>query len=89
MGVNISGNPLVRAGLQGKEASRMTQWKDTIALSASSPIHSQDKVVGVMLTGLLIDRVSWNPCPAPGPRWPSSSATAWWSIPLKTCRKAP
>ncbi len=37
LGVNISSNPLVRAGLQGKEASRMTQWKDSIALSASAP----------------------------------------------------
>jgi signal transduction histidine kinase len=56
MGVNISGNPLVRAGLQGKEASRMTQWKDSIALSASSPIRYDNKVVGVILTGLLIDK---------------------------------
>jgi len=56
LGVNISGNPLVRAGLKGKEASRMTQWKDSIALSASAPIRSGDAVVGVVLTGLLIDR---------------------------------
>jgi signal transduction histidine kinase len=56
LGVNISGNPQVRAGLQGKEASRMTQWQDAIALSASAPIRYQDKVVGVVLTGLLIDR---------------------------------
>ena len=56
LGVNISSNPLVRAGLQGKEASRMTPWKDAIALSASAPIRYQDKVVGVVLTGLLIDR---------------------------------
>ena len=56
LGVNISGNPLVRAGLNGKEASRMTSWKDTIALSASAPIHYQDRVVGVVLTGLLVDR---------------------------------
>ena len=56
LGVNISGNPLVRAGLQGKEATRMTQWQDSIALSASAPIRYQDKVVGVVLTGLLIDR---------------------------------
>jgi methyl-accepting chemotaxis protein len=34
----------------------MTSWKDTIALSASAPIHYQDRVVGVVLTGLLIDR---------------------------------
>ena len=34
----------------------MTQWQDSIALSASAPIRYQDKVVGVVLTGLLIDR---------------------------------
>ena len=34
----------------------MTQWKDSIALSASAPIRYEDKVVGVVLTGLLIDR---------------------------------
>ncbi len=56
LGVNISSNPLVRAGLNGKEASRMTSWKDTIALSASAPIRYQDRVVGVVLTGLLVDR---------------------------------
>jgi signal transduction histidine kinase len=56
LGVNISTNPLVRAGLQGKEASRMTHWKDSIALSASAPIHYDDKVVGVVLTGIMIDR---------------------------------
>ena len=56
IGVNISGSPLVRAGLQGKEASRMAQWQDSIALSASSPIMAQDKVLGVILTGLLVDR---------------------------------
>jgi signal transduction histidine kinase len=56
LGVNISSNPLVRAGLQGKGASRMTQWQDSIALSASAPIRYEDKVVGVVLTGLLIDR---------------------------------
>ncbi len=56
LGINISSNPLVRAGLQGKEASRMTHWQDSIALSASAPILYQDKVVGVVLTGLLIDR---------------------------------
>ena len=50
------GDPQVRAGLQGKAASRMTQWQDSIALSASAPIRYQDKVVGVVLTGLLIDR---------------------------------
>ncbi len=56
IGVNISSNPLVRAALKGHEASRMTQWKDSIALSASAPIIYQGKVVGVMLTGLLIDK---------------------------------
>lgn len=56
LGVNISGNPLVRAGLKGKEATRMTQWKDSIALSASAPIQFEDRVVGVVLTGMLIDR---------------------------------
>jgi signal transduction histidine kinase len=56
IGINISSNPLVRAALQSKEATRMTQWKDSIVLSASAPVLYQDKVVGVMLTGLLIDR---------------------------------
>ncbi len=56
LGANISGNPLVRAGLQGKEASRLTEWKDSIALSASAPIRYDNKVVGVVLTGLLIDK---------------------------------
>jgi signal transduction histidine kinase len=56
LGVNISSNPQVRVGLQGKEASRMNQWQDSIALSASAPIRYEDKVVGVVLTGLLIDR---------------------------------
>jgi signal transduction histidine kinase len=56
LGVNISSNPLVRAGLKGKEASRMTQWQESIALSASAPIRYQDKVVGVVLTGLVIDK---------------------------------
>ncbi|OGP72369.1 MAG: hypothetical protein A2Z73_02765 [Deltaproteobacteria bacterium RBG_13_60_28] len=56
IGVNISSNPLVRAGVQGKEASRMTQWKDNISLSASAPVNYQDRIVGVVLTGLLIDR---------------------------------
>jgi signal transduction histidine kinase len=56
IGVSIAGSPLVRAGLKGKEASRMTQWKDSISLSASAPINYQDRVVGVVLTGLLIDR---------------------------------
>ena len=56
LGINISSNPLVRAGLKGQEATRMTTWKDTIALSASAPIQYQDKIVGVVLTGVLIDR---------------------------------
>jgi signal transduction histidine kinase len=56
LGVNISGNPLVRAGLKGKEATRMTPWRDSIALSASAPIRYEDRVLGVVLTGLLIDR---------------------------------
>ncbi len=56
LGVNISSNPLVRASLKGKEATRMTTWKDSISLSASAPIRYQDKIVGVVLTGVLIDR---------------------------------
>ena len=56
IGVNISSNPIVRAGLQGKEASRMTQWKDNISLSAASPVVYQDRIVGVVLAGLLIDK---------------------------------
>jgi len=56
VGVNISSNPLVRAALKGKDAVRMTQWKDSIVLSASAPIFSEDKVVGVIITGLLVDR---------------------------------
>jgi signal transduction histidine kinase len=54
--VNISANPLVRSGLKGKAASRMTQWQDSISLGASSPIYDQDRLVGVVLTGVLIDR---------------------------------
>ncbi|MDD2901440.1 MAG: HAMP domain-containing sensor histidine kinase [Syntrophales bacterium] len=56
IGVNISSNPIVRAGLQGKLASRMTQWQNNVALSAAAPTHYQDRIVGVMLTGLLVDR---------------------------------
>jgi signal transduction histidine kinase len=56
IGVNIAGNPLIRAGLKGKEASRMTQWQESISLSASSPIIYQDRVVGVVLTGMLVDK---------------------------------
>lgn len=56
IGVDISSNPLVRAALKGKDAVRMTQWQDSIVLSATSPINFENKVVGVMLTGLLVDR---------------------------------
>ncbi len=56
IGVDIAGNPLVRAALKGKDSVRMTQWKDSIVLSASSPIYFQDKVEGVVLTGLLVDK---------------------------------
>ncbi|HEY9073144.1 MAG TPA: HAMP domain-containing sensor histidine kinase [Desulfobaccales bacterium] len=56
LGVNISSNPLVRASLSGKEATRMTTWKDSVALSASAPIRYQDKIVGVVLTGVLVDK---------------------------------
>lgn len=56
LGVNISSNPLVRASLKGKEATRMTTWKDSVALSASAPIRYQDKIVGVVLTGVLVDK---------------------------------
>lgn len=56
IGVNIATNPLVRAGLRGKGASRMTEWQDSVSLSASAPIFHQDKVVGVVLTGMLVDK---------------------------------
>jgi signal transduction histidine kinase len=56
VGINISANPLVRSGLEGKPASRMTQWQDSISLGASAPIYSQDRLVGVVLTGVLIDK---------------------------------
>ncbi len=56
LGINISSNPLVRASLNGKEATRMTAWKDSVALSASAPIRYQDKIVGVVLTGVLVDK---------------------------------
>ena len=56
IGINIAGNPLVRISLGGKEASRLTEWQDSFSLSASAPIRFQDRVVGVLLTGLLIDR---------------------------------
>lgn len=56
IGINISSNPLVRSGLEGKPASRMTQWQDSISLSASAPIYHQERLVGVVLTGVLIDK---------------------------------
>jgi signal transduction histidine kinase len=56
IGVDISRNPLVRAAMRGKESVRMTQWQDSIVLSAASPVNYDDKVVGVVLTGLLVDR---------------------------------
>ena len=56
LGVNISSNPLVRASLKGNEGTRMTTWKDSVALSASAPIHFQDKIVCVVLTGVLVDK---------------------------------
>ena len=34
----------------------MTTWKDSVALSASAPIRYQDKIVGVVLTGVLVDK---------------------------------
>jgi len=57
IGVNISANPVVRTGLEGKSASRMTQWQDSISLSASAPIFfQQEQLVGVVLAGVLIDK---------------------------------
>jgi signal transduction histidine kinase len=56
VGINISANPLVRSGLEGKPASRMTQWQDSISLGASAPMYYQDRLVGVILTGVLIDK---------------------------------
>ncbi len=56
IGINISANPLVRSGLEGKPASRMTQWQDSISLGASAPLYYQDRLVGVILTGVLIDK---------------------------------
>ena len=56
LGINISANPLVRSGLTGKAASRMTKWQDSVSLSASASIYDQDRLVGVVLTGVLIDR---------------------------------
>jgi signal transduction histidine kinase len=56
VGVDISSNPLVRAALKGQEASRMTQWRDSISLSAAAPIRYQERLVGTVLTGVFIDR---------------------------------
>ncbi len=56
IGVDISGNPLVRAALKGKRASRMTQWKDSVALSATAPVMVGEEVVGVVLAGMLVDK---------------------------------
>jgi signal transduction histidine kinase len=56
LGVNISANPVVRAGLAGKPASQMTQWQDGISLSAAAPLFQQDLLVGVVLAGVLIDK---------------------------------
>jgi len=56
LGVNISANPVVRAGLAGKPASQMTQWQDSISLSAAAPLFQQDRLVGVVLAGVLIDK---------------------------------
>jgi signal transduction histidine kinase len=66
IGINIGANPLVRSGLEGKPASRMTQWQDSIALSASSPIYSQDRLVGVVLAGVLIDKGFVDALSSPG-----------------------
>lgn len=56
IGVDISGNPLVKAALKGKRSSRMTQWKDSVSLSAAAPLYYGDEVVGVVLTGMLVDK---------------------------------
>lgn len=56
IGVDISGNPLIKAALKGKRSSRMTQWKDSISLSAAAPLYYNDEVVGVVLTGMLVDK---------------------------------
>ncbi len=56
IGVNIATNPLVRAGLKGRGASRMTEWQDSVSLSASAPILHQDKVAGAEVTGMLVDK---------------------------------
>jgi len=56
LGVNIAANPLVRSSLKGKAASRMTQWQDSISLSAAAPIYQQERLVGVVLAGIFIDK---------------------------------
>ncbi len=56
IGVNISANPVVRTGMEGKSASRMTQWQDSISLSASAPMYLGEHLVGVVLAGVLIDK---------------------------------
>ena len=56
IGVDISGNPLVKSALKGKRSSRMTQWKDSVSLSAAAPLYYGDEVVGVVLTGMLVDK---------------------------------
>ncbi len=56
IGVNIATNPLIRAGLKGQAASSMTEWQDSVSLSASAPIFHDQRVVGVVLTGMLVDK---------------------------------
>ena len=56
IGVDISGNPLVKSALKGKRSSRMTQWKDSVSLSAAAPLYYGEEVVGVVLTGMLVDK---------------------------------
>lgn len=56
IGVDISGNPLVKSALKGKRASRMTEWKESTFLSAAAPVYLGEEVVGVILTGILIDK---------------------------------
>ena len=56
VGVDISGNPLVKSALKGKRSSRMTKWHDSVFLSAAAPLYFVDEVVGVVLTGMLVDK---------------------------------
>ena len=44
IGVDISGNPLVKSALKGKRSNRMTQWKDSVSLSAAAPLYYGDEV---------------------------------------------